>query len=215
MSWYPQVVLYMGIFDAGVIMLLGLVATVVILLGWDARKLWERVFPAVSMLIGSNIAAALILGATRWLLASVALVVVVLALADPAFAQSTTVDGGSLFGVLRPYVVELVGVAVAAVIGILAELARRRFGLDIEARHRASLQAAITGAAGLALNQLGNSIQGKTIDVKHAAIADAVNYVLKSAPDALAKFGLGPQEIAEKIVAKIPQIANTSAPPAA
>lgn len=68
MSWYPTVVLYFGLFDAGTIMLMGLVAAFVILMGWDAKKLWDRVGPAVGILIGSNIAAALVLGATRWLL---------------------------------------------------------------------------------------------------------------------------------------------------
>lgn len=68
MNWYPTVVLYLGLFDASVIMLGGVIGAFVILMGWDAQKLWERVFPAVAMLIGSNVAAAIILAATRWLL---------------------------------------------------------------------------------------------------------------------------------------------------
>ncbi len=68
MSWYPTVVLYFGLFDAGVIMLGGVVASFVILMGWDAKKLWERIFPALATVIGSNVAAAIILAATRWLL---------------------------------------------------------------------------------------------------------------------------------------------------
>lgn len=68
MSWYPTIVLYFGLFDAGAIMAGGLVTAFIILMGWDAKKLWERIWPALATLIGSNIAAALILGATRWLL---------------------------------------------------------------------------------------------------------------------------------------------------
>jgi len=68
MGWYPTVVLYLGIFDASAIMLGGVACAFVILMGWDASKLWDRILPATFMLIGSNIAAALILGATRWLL---------------------------------------------------------------------------------------------------------------------------------------------------
>lgn len=67
MSWYPHVVLFVGLFDAAATMLGGLASAVVILMGWDAAKLWERVLPAGGALIVSNIAAALILGATRWL----------------------------------------------------------------------------------------------------------------------------------------------------
>lgn len=68
MTWYPLVVLYGGLFDAGVIMLGGLLAAFTILMGWDAEKLWERLFPAMGALIGSNIAAAIILGVTHWTL---------------------------------------------------------------------------------------------------------------------------------------------------
>jgi hypothetical protein len=68
MEWYPTVVLYLGLFDAGAIMFGGLSAAFVILMGWDAQKLWERIFPALGMLIASNVAAAITLAATRWLL---------------------------------------------------------------------------------------------------------------------------------------------------
>lgn len=68
MTWYPTIVLYFGLFDAGIIMLGGVVASFVILMGWDAKKLWERIFPALATVIGSNVAAAFILAATRWLL---------------------------------------------------------------------------------------------------------------------------------------------------
>lgn len=67
MSWFPQVVFYLGIFDAAIIMLGGLVAAFVILMGWDAKKLWERVLPAVSTVVVSNVAAALVLWAVRYL----------------------------------------------------------------------------------------------------------------------------------------------------
>lgn len=67
MDWFAKTVLYVGLFDAGAILLGGAVGSFVILMGWDARKLWDRVFPAIAMLIGSNIAAAVTLWATRWL----------------------------------------------------------------------------------------------------------------------------------------------------
>ena len=61
MNWFQTVVLYLGIVDAIAIMLGGLVTAIVILGGWDAAKLWERIWPATAVLIGSNIAAAIIL----------------------------------------------------------------------------------------------------------------------------------------------------------
>lgn len=68
MLWYPTMVFYFGLFDAGIIMLGGLLVTTYILVGWDYGKMFDRIFPALATLIGSNIAAAVILGATRWLI---------------------------------------------------------------------------------------------------------------------------------------------------
>jgi hypothetical protein len=136
--------------------------------------------------------------------------------ATPALAQAPAgaIDVGGIFGVWKPYVVEIVQIAAFAIVGLLAELARRKFNLSIEESHRNALQTAITNAAGLALNKLGNSLQGKKVEIGSPIIAEAVNYVAKSAPDAMAKFGLSPEDLREKVVAKIPQVANTTAPPA-
>lgn len=135
----------------------------------------------------------------------------------PALAQApaaSTVDVGGIFGAWRPYLLDIIGVAAAAIAGLICELLRRKLNLSISAEHREALQRALTNAAGLALNSLGNKLDGKTIDVKSPEVAQAVNYVAKAAPDALAHFGLTPQALEEKIVAKIPQVANTASPPA-
>jgi hypothetical protein len=47
-------------------------------------------------------------------------------------------------------------------------------------------------------------------EVGNQFVADAVNYVLKSAPDAVAYLGLTPDAIAQKILALLPQVANTT-----
>lgn len=61
-------VFYFGIFDASLLMLGGLVVATFILLGKDTAAIFERVGPALGTIIGSNVAAALVLGATRWLM---------------------------------------------------------------------------------------------------------------------------------------------------
>mgnify|MGYP001584263968 CR=1 FL=1 len=68
MTWYPTLVFYFGLFDAGLIMLGGLIVAVFILIGKEVGPIMERIGPALGTIIGSNIAAALILGATRWLI---------------------------------------------------------------------------------------------------------------------------------------------------
>ncbi len=62
-----QFIFYMGVVDAGLIMVGGAVSAFVVLMGWDAKALWERVWPATLALVGSNIAAAVIL----WLLVKI------------------------------------------------------------------------------------------------------------------------------------------------
>lgn len=57
--------------------------------------------------------------------------------------------GGSLLGVFRPCLIELAGIVVAALAAWLLKSISEKRGLDIEERHRAALQAALTQAASL------------------------------------------------------------------
>lgn len=68
MAWYPTVIFYMGLMDAGVVMVGGLVVATMFIFKINTDDLLERAGPAVGVLIGSNIAVAIILGATRWLI---------------------------------------------------------------------------------------------------------------------------------------------------
>lgn len=125
-----------------------------------------------------------------------------LALAAPAFAQSTIVDGASIFGAWKPYITEIVGIGVAAIIGLLAKLLKDKFGLDIEARHREALQSALTNAAGTVIMKIGDVAGVAHFDAKNAAVAEGVSYVLASVPDALRYFGLTEAKLREMIEAK-------------
>lgn len=122
--------------------------------------------------------------------------------AAPAFAQATVIDGGSIFGAWKPYITEVVAGAIALLVGWVVNTARQRFNLDIEARHRDALQTALTNAAGLALGQLDGAAGRIRLEIGNAAVAEAVTYVMKGAPDALKYFGLGPDRLHEMIVAK-------------
>lgn len=90
----------------------------------------------------------------------------------------------------------------AAALWAAAEF-RRRTGITIEASHREALQVALTNAAGLILGKVGDVASTVTFDAKNAAIKEAIVYVNKSAPDALAYFGLRPDQVAEKLAAKL------------
>ncbi|MBX3535558.1 MAG: hypothetical protein KF826_14515 [Xanthobacteraceae bacterium] len=128
----------------------------------------------------------------------------------PAFAQ-TEVPVESIYNVMQPYLVAVVSVLAAAIVGWLAELLRRKFNLDIDAAHRDALQTALTNGAGLLIGKAGSALAGKKLDLKSAVLAEAVNYVLQAVPDAIRHFGITPEAVAEKLQAKLPQVSNSDA----
>lgn len=128
----------------------------------------------------------------------------------PAFAQGEIAIEG-LYNVLQPYLLAVVSVIATAIVGWLAELTRRKFNLDIDAAHREALQTALMNGAGLLIAKAGGAVAGKKLDLKSAALAEAVNYVLQAVPDAIRYFGITPEAVAEKLQAKLPQVAVSHA----
>lgn len=143
---------------------------------------------------------------------AVLMVALLVVLGGPAFAQDTTVDVGSIWDAWAPSLNELVGTIVAAIVGWLALIVKSKLNIDIEARHREALQAALLQAAGLVIGKVGDLTKAVKIDVKSAALAEGIEYVLSSAPDALSFFGLDMDDIAEKLKAKIGVVAATNTP---
>ena len=123
----------------------------------------------------------------------------------PAFAQGEIAAEG-IYAIVQPYLIAVVSVVATAIIGWLAELLRRKFHLDIEASHREALQTALCNGAGLLIAKLGDALAGRKLDLKSIALAEAVNYVLQSVPDAVRHFGVTPEAVAEKIQAKLSQM---------
>lgn len=134
----------------------------------------------------------------------------IVALSPQAFAADGQINVGGVYGVWRPYIVDIIGTVLIAFVGWLLAILKAKWNITIEDSRRDALQTALTNAAGLAIAKLDNVVAGKTITVGNPAVAAAVELVLKSVPDAIAYFGLTPQAIAEKIVAKIPVVANTT-----
>jgi hypothetical protein len=140
---------------------------------------------------------------------------VLLLLAIGSASADTSIAAGDVWSAIQTYIAAAVGALISAGVGWLIVLLNRKLGLSIDDSMRSSLQTAATNAAGLVLNQFGNRLSGVKIDVKNELIADAVNYVLQAAPDAVAHFGLTPDLIAQKILALLPQVANATSSSAA
>lgn len=135
-------------------------------------------------------------------------------LVTPALAQDGTVELGPFANFIIQWVLPGAVVLIGGLVTWVVELIRRRTGLQIEQQYRDAFQTALTNAAGLALTALGGKLGGAKISINNPAVREAVSYVLRSAPDAIEKFGLKdkPQELAEKVVAKLGVVASGEVP---
>lgn len=148
---------------------------------------------------------------TRFLAALAVAFLGLLAFAGLASAQTQS-TGSAIFEIFRPYLVELAGLMIVGIVGWLARTIKAKLGIDIEARHRDALQAALTNAAGLVINRAGGAIGALHLTTSNPMITEGVDYVVKAAPDALKHFGITPEAaravLAEKLEAKIGLIAG-------
>lgn len=131
------------------------------------------------------------------------MVVLVVAAAAQTVVPDTRVSLWSLLGPWVDGIGAALGALVLAVLGWLSVTIQRKTGIQIDFLRSETLQAAITNGAGKLVMLLGDRLKDVSIDVKSAAVKEAVEYVFKAAPDAIAHFGLSPAQIAEKIIAKL------------
>lgn len=144
----------------------------------------------------------------------------------PAWAQDTTVNLGELLDPWMQIVLTFCALVIPALGAWAAAELRRRTGIALEQAHMVTFQQALTNGAGLILAKAHDAAGNVNIDVRSQAVRDVIKYVNASAPDAIKYFGVTPEAIAEKLVAKIGlaqgtgtttvinQAAPTGAPPA-
>lgn len=145
--------------------------------------------------------------------------------ANIALAQDTTVKVGSLFGALKPYVDEMVATLIAAAFAYVALLLRsvatrfkEKTGIDmeealrqIEAHHRAAIEAFLVTQAGALIAKIGDPLLAMKLDLKNETLAYLANEALVRVPDALKRFGLTPEVLRGRILAKVGLIAGAQA----
>ena len=122
-----------------------------------------------------------------------------LTLAGAAVAQDTTISAQPFVELLMPILQAVLVAAVPILVGAFLQ----RTKIQVDAAHRDAFQVSLANAAGLLLQKVGSTASTATIDVRSPAMAEAIRYVQTSAPDAIKKWGITPEAIAEKVVAKI------------
>ena len=100
---------------------------------------------------------------------------------------------------LLPHLLEIIGILLASLIGWAANTARRKWGIDIEARHREALQSALLNGARLALER---GFGGQ------AAVAEILKHVQISVPDAVIGLDARAEVLGNLAQAKLREVAQ-------
>lgn len=119
-----------------------------------------------------------------------------------AFAQdapSTVIDLGPLIEAL----LALAAAAITAFAGFGVRYLQRKLGIALDEDSRRALMNALNRGVDFALNRAGGLLP-REIDARNALVAEAANYVIRSTPDALARFGITPERLREMIEARLP-----------
>ena len=114
---------------------------------------------------------------------SLALVFSFFLLSSIAYAASIDI-GQALNGSLQDVINGAVTALITAAVGWLAWLARSKFNIDIEARHREALTAFLQRQASGLVAQGAVKLSGVKIEVQNQALADAANQALAMIPGA-------------------------------
>lgn len=120
-----------------------------------------------------------------------------------AYAQDTVIRADEVLSPWMEMLMSAVSILIGGAVLYISTWVKAKFGIDIETRHRQALQTAVENGAGLVLATMLSGAKNVQLDVRSPLIADAVRYVLTATPDAVKNFELGPDAIAEKIIAKI------------
>lgn len=136
---------------------------------------------------------------------------------DAALAQiiapdPNAVTGTSIFGVARPYVLEILSIIITLIVGWAALLIQRWTGMEVEAKHREALQTTLRNAAALLVESVDKKVETLNFRTSDPKVAEAIRYVTNGAPDALKYFDLGPERIAKMLEAWAPQVESPPAP---
>lgn len=122
--------------------------------------------------------------------------------APPVAQPSGGVIQLAAFGWLEPYVDSLVQALIVAGFGWLG---RKGYLNWADANARAALEAFAKNSASSLIADGHVAMQGKTVTVNNAALANEANTAATRIPDALKRFGITPDVLAAKIVDAIPQ----------
>ena len=114
--------------------------------------------------------------------------------------------GQALGPVLQPYVDAIVQALVASMIGWVLWLLKTKLNINIDQGHAEALTRFVQGRANSLIADGFVKMDGAQIQVNSTALASETNLALSMVPDAMAHFGVTPEQLAAKIKDAIPQV---------
>ncbi|WP_353429173.1 hypothetical protein [Paracoccus denitrificans] len=112
----------------------------------------------------------------------------------------------TIINAAAPHLLELIGLAITAIIGWGVRQASKRWGIEIQASHREALHWALYTAAQLAIK---HELTGK------AAVDLVLEYARRSVPDAIGNLKPSAEVLTDLALAKLEQVAAEKAKDAA
>lgn len=129
----------------------------------------------------------------------------------PAGSSTTVVTGGPLWAFIQPYLEIVVSAVITALIALIATVMQRTFNVTLTADNRNALHSAAVSGVNMALSKLGTKVQDLQFDTKSAVVAQAIDYIETSVPDALNHFGVTPQFLEDLVESKLGALINAQA----
>jgi hypothetical protein len=134
----------------------------------------------------------------------------------PAPTPTTNVDLHPVADALLPYVVAAVGALITAVVGIAVKLLNGfstriedklnvKWGLEIDQAHATALNQALVAAAGGVIQRLGAE-GSMSVKVSDPIIREFAQRTADAVPAAMKHMNLTPQDLAQRILNRIPQV---------
>ncbi|PLW79059.1 hypothetical protein [Cohaesibacter celericrescens] len=122
-----------------------------------------------------------------------------------AFAQEVQgyqIDTAPLVQMMLPYVETLLMAGVAVVTTWLSAKANKYLGVQLDAKHRATIESVIQSRLRQALAYAADQ-HAPIIQTKRQLLKSVSDYVISKAPDAVKHFGLSPADLESMILGRV------------
>lgn len=111
-------------------------------------------------------------------------------------AEAATIDLSPLITSAGDYIATIAVTVAAAIVGLVARAAQKWIGIDIDAKNREALHAAIhRGVNSVMESLMSRAKEGAIVEVDNELVAMVANYVASHSPGTLKHFGLTPMAL--------------------